>query len=82
MLHVNGYRTFINSLVDCQWSEWHNTRCSKSCGEGTWTKKRTSEVQDHACRGTQQFLETCNERPCPSICIDKLRLLVQNIFWV
>jgi len=55
--------------IDCQWSEWHNTRCSKSCGEGTWTKKRTSTVKDHACRGTQQFTETCNERPCPINCM-------------
>ena len=57
--------------VHCEWNEWHNGECSKSCGEGSRNKFRTIKVKDQ--HGGDECLdedsvfegESCNVQECP-----------------
>ncbi|CAJ1396777.1 unnamed protein product, partial [Effrenium voratum] len=59
--------------VDCQWYDWSPwSFCSKTCGTGTYHRKRTVAVQDTSggktCTGDDQEFGDCNEIPCPVEC--------------
>ena len=60
---------FIN-LGDCIWSEWLNTDCSVTCGEGTTTLRRflrkPAEIENGGnCDGLNEKIEPCDTRvPC------------------
>ena len=67
MLHIStNYVT-----VHCEWNEWHNGECSKSCGEGSRNKFRTIKVKDQhggaECLDKDRVFEgeSCNEEECP-----------------
>ena len=59
----------IYGVVDCQWSNWINGTCTKTCGGGNRTNVRTEEVPaDHGgdeCVGSSTAEDSCNTKPCP-----------------
>ena len=52
--------------MDCEWSDWTNTECSKSCGGGRIIKKRRKikEEVDTTCNGEAMTFEDCNTAKC------------------
>ena len=52
--------------VDCEWSDWTNSPCSKSCGGGQIIKKRQKikEEVDTTCYGEPMAFEDCNTAKC------------------
>ena len=62
---------FIN-LGDCIWSEWMDTACSKTCGQGTKTirrfvRKPEEIVNGGNCDGSTEKIKQCDTRiPCKS----------------
>ena len=52
--------------MDCEWSDWTNSPCSKSCGGGQIIKKRRKikEEIDTTCNGEPMTIEDCNTAKC------------------
>ena len=83
---------FVKFLVDCMWSSWEAwSTCSKSCGGGKRSSKRTSNQlsqRDHPSNATTEGNddcptedtreEECNADPCPGIHLSSLR--IENVF--
>lgn len=60
-------------LQNCRWYDWSPwSYCSKSCGEGWKSRKRTVAIQPRnggtQCDGPSEDLEICNEFDCPIDC--------------
>ena len=56
--------------IHCEWDEWVNGDCSKTCGTGTRTNTRNkSVVEEHGgtCSGEPIEFEECNTQECPGI---------------
>ena len=55
--------------VNCEWSEWQEGECNKTCGGGNRTKSRHIKVQavhgGRACVGSDTTTESCNVNKCP-----------------
>ena len=55
--------------VDCEWNDWTNGACSKSCGGGIRTNVRTERVSKahggKPCEGAASVEENCNAQGCP-----------------
>ena len=70
----------FSAIVHCEWNEWQNGECSKSCGEGTRNKFRTIKVQDQhggdKCKEEDRVFEgeSCNVQECPGN--EKLQTIV------
>ena len=74
MIYLISISTY---LVDCVWSSWKEwTTCSRSCGGGKRSTKRTSNQprnRDHlspektSCPTEEVREEECNVTPCPGI---------------
>ena len=68
----------IRNIVDCEWHDWTNGTCSKSCGGGARTNTRTEKVSaahgGELCEGSTSIEESCNVQKCPGyeICYDRL----------
>jgi len=58
--------------VHCEWNEWVEGDCSKTCGGGMMTKTRTEKVSaDHGgneCTGLTSEEVSCNVDECPVDC--------------
>merc|ERR1712078_519038 len=58
--------------VDCTWAQWGDwSDCSKTCGDGTRTKKRRKDVKEAhggVCKGTDKEKESCKDKECPVDC--------------
>ena len=74
--HTQESNTFIctnltSISVDCQWSEWSPSECTASCGGGTLTKERTSQLSKEklaetpSCMHKLVLVESCNTDECP-----------------
>lgn len=65
--------TCYEILVDCMWSSWEEwSTCSKSCGGGKRSSKRTSNqsrqlIEGDDCPAEDTREEQCNVNPCPGI---------------
>ena len=61
----------IYYVVHCQWSNWSNGRCTKSCGGGIRNKTRTEKVLaangGNRCDGPRLVEERCNTENCEGI---------------
>eukprot|EP00933_Yihiella_yeosuensis_P079036 TRINITY_DN9111_c0_g10_i1.p1 TRINITY_DN9111_c0_g10~~TRINITY_DN9111_c0_g10_i1.p1 ORF type:complete len:1252 (+),score=222.05 TRINITY_DN9111_c0_g10_i1:165-3920(+) len=62
-----------NCPVDCKWADWASWgACSKSCGSGKASRKRTrkqyAKYGGHVCYGTENEDKACNEAKCPIDC--------------
>ena len=59
----------ICDIVHCQWSEWTNGTCTKSCGSGSRTNVRTKKVAaangGDECVGSSTAEKNCNTQNCP-----------------
>ena len=58
-----------NCPINCQWAEWVEGDCTKTCGTGSRTNTRTkSEVEAHGgtCFGQPTVVVECNTNQCPS----------------
>ena len=59
-------------VVDCQWSEWQYSPCSKTCGSGVKVISRTEKVKalngGRPCFGDGTKTELCNIQDCPIDC--------------
>ena len=59
----------IDISVDCTWAKWGEwSDCTKTCGDGTRTKKRIKDViEAHGgnCKGKDKEDEICKEKECP-----------------
>ena len=59
----------ICAIVDCEWDEWTNGTCSKSCGGGLMTRtrkpKRDAAHGGKNCTGDPRIHESCNVQECP-----------------
>ncbi|CAJ1438497.1 unnamed protein product [Effrenium voratum] len=58
---------------NCRWYDWSPwSYCSKSCGQGSKSRKRTVAVQSRnggkQCEGPSEDLDRCNEFDCPVDC--------------
>ena len=80
--------------VDCEWDEWAVGACSKSCGGGTRTNKRSPKIEadfgGSNCTGASNITEDCNIIPCPGnflvsfstpLILDFLKTFVL-IYWI
>ena len=60
---------YIRNIVDCEWNDWINGTCTKSCGRGTRTNTRTKKVPaaygGEQCDGVAAIEESCNVQKCP-----------------
>ena len=56
-------------LVNCEWDEWNDGECSKSCGGGVRTNTRIEKVNaafgGKECNGFSTIEESCNIQECP-----------------
>lgn len=61
------YETYI--LAYCEWNNWQNGTCSKTCGAGirnsTRTVKNTGKNVRQKCVGSHTIIESCNIQECP-----------------
>ncbi|XP_033728119.1 uncharacterized protein LOC117317415 [Pecten maximus] len=63
----------VQCAVDGSWSEWGSFgRCSVTCGEGYWVRKRSCDnpapqYGGLACDGDDENLQPCTVRQCPGI---------------
>ena len=79
-LTFSRYYGYLIISVDCEWGDWSNGTCSKTCGSGEMTKTRNKTiVEDHggSCSGQSTSTETCNTINCPGI----LSFRELNINW-
>ena len=58
-------------VVDCEWANWVKSGiCSKSCGGGTQTWKRTELIKSKnggkPCLGESTYTDICNTDSCPN----------------
>ena len=57
--------------VDCTWESWKSwSACTKPCGGGSQTKKRTKLVTEAfggTCSGALTDTEACNSQECPGL---------------
>ena len=56
--------------INCEWGQWIIGNCSKTCGNGTKTNKRTKIVKEEhggTCTGEHTESEECNTQECPGI---------------
>ena len=61
---------YDNIIVNCEWGEWNNGSCSKTCGSGEMTKTRNKtivEAHGGTCSGQSTSTETCNTNSCPGL---------------
>ena len=63
----------INKLlilaVHCEWNDWVNGTCSKTCGAGVQNNTRTKHVEEFnggTCTGKFWEVLECEVQPCPS----------------
>ena len=60
---------YIRNIVDCEWNDWINGTCTKSCGGGTRTNTRTKKVSaahgGEDCDGPAAIKDSCNVQNCP-----------------
>ena len=75
------FSIFSNSVVQCEWSPWINGPCSKTCGGGTFSKKRFKIQQEvgTSCTGEPTSEEECNKDECPSKLDDNSRRIPECI---
>ena len=65
------YTNLTSISVDCQWSTWSASECTASCGGGTLTKERTSQLSQEeldktpSCMHKLVLVESCNTDECP-----------------
>ena len=65
------YTNLTSLPVDCQWSDWSVSECTASCGGGTLTKERTSQLSKEildetpSCMHKLVLVESCNTQECP-----------------
>ena len=55
-------------IVDCVWGDWVNGTCSKTCGGGIRTDRRTIRQEaagNGTCEGEPTKEEKCNPEKCP-----------------
>ena len=55
--------------VHCQWNDWVNGTCSKTCGAGVQNNTRTKHVEEFnggTCTGKFWEVLECEVQPCPS----------------
>ena len=53
--------------INCEWSEWNDGECSKTCGNGTRTSDRNKVVVEQnggKCSGMNHKVEECSVNPC------------------
>ena len=66
--------SFTYFLVNGIWGQWSTfTECSRTCGNGTQTRKRAcdSPAPSHGgipCPGELEETQNCNTNTCPGIC--------------
>ena len=54
--------------MDCEWGDWVYNDCSKTCGLGSKTAKRSKKVQERnggKCDGSDKEVEVCEKSACP-----------------
>ena len=55
--------------VDCQWDDWKEGQCSKSCGGGTQIDTRLKKIKaaygGEECAGPSNITKECNTQNCP-----------------
>ena len=66
----SGLIVYLNlQLVNCEWGEWRVGECSKTCGGGTKTNRRSPNVNavfgGESCSGPSNITEVCNIQECP-----------------
>ena len=57
-----------SSARHCEWDEWVNGECSKTCGTGTRTNTRVKLVEEANggnCTGQSFKTKECRTKPCP-----------------
>ena len=56
-------------IVDCQWDEWMEGQCSKTCGGGTQIDTRYKKIKaaygGEECAGPSNATKECNTQECP-----------------
>ena len=64
--YQTSYHVFI---VDCQWDEWMEGQCSKTCGGGTQIDTRREKIKaaygGEECFGPSNVTKECNTQECP-----------------
>jgi len=59
--------------VHCEWNDWVQGDCNKSCGGGVRTDTRTENVEakhgGEACQGPSSMEVSCNTQECPVDCV-------------
>ena len=54
--------------MNCQWGDWIDGKCSKTCGGGTLTSTRNKTIVESdggTCNGKSTKIEDCNTNDCP-----------------
>ena len=58
-------------VVHCEWNDWVQGDCDKSCGGGVRTDTRTVNVDaQHGgdeCQGPSSMEVSCNTQECPGV---------------
>ena len=56
-------------IVNCEWTDWEISECSKTCGGGKRTKARDTKIKashnGKECSGLAIVDEDCNMQFCP-----------------
>ena len=67
--YIPAVLQFIFIIDHCQWNDWIIGNCSKSCGGGIRTNKRTETVleghEGAQCDSVTSIEEECNAQECP-----------------
>ena len=70
LLFREPYQSFYMSIiVHCEWNDWVQGSCSKSCGGGIRIDTRTESVSakhgGDKCPGPSSMDVSCNDQECP-----------------
>ena len=59
----------MSIIVHCEWNDWVQGSCSKSCGGGIRIDTRTESVSakhgGNKCPGVSSMEVSCNDQECP-----------------
>ena len=73
----------MHYVVDCEWTDWINGTCTKTCGGGKMIGNRTHEKSaangGQNCTGPSSIEDDCNIQDCPGFRIFLKKYLIQPI---
>ena len=64
-----NFHLITKNVVDCQWGEWQESECDKTCGGGRRKKTRAPQLDakhgGQDCDGYSSVVEHCHDNQCP-----------------